>query len=78
MPEDVNPQSSDYQFGKILTKLESIEDTMATRHREVISRLDVQDAKISSLEKWKARATGAFAVGIGAGSALLAWLESVK
>jgi hypothetical protein len=75
MSDDVNPASADYQFGRVISKLESIEDTMSQQHTEIMTRAETQEKRISSLEKWKARATGAFAVITTMGGALLAWVH---
>tara|TARA_R110000796_G_scaffold59030_2_gene136026 strand:- start:1850 stop:2083 length:234 start_codon:yes stop_codon:yes gene_type:complete len=76
MPKDVNESSSDYQFGKIVTKLESIEITMSDQHTEIMARMITHEKRINGLEKWRAWSTGAFAVITGVAGTFFAWFHS--
>tara|TARA_R110000824_G_scaffold401783_1_gene616186 strand:+ start:15570 stop:15806 length:237 start_codon:yes stop_codon:yes gene_type:complete len=78
MPPKLNTESTEYQFGRVIAKLESIEISINSQHSEVVGRLDKQDMRLGRLEKWKAWSTGALAAVTGFGALCLAWMQSHK
>tara|TARA_R110000803_G_scaffold89823_2_gene157106 strand:- start:1493 stop:1729 length:237 start_codon:yes stop_codon:yes gene_type:complete len=78
MPPKLNTESPEYQFGRVIAKLESIEVAIDSQHSEVVDRLDKQDRRIGGLEKWKAWSAGALAAVTGFGALCLAWMQSHK
>jgi hypothetical protein len=71
--DEINRQSPAFLFGKILTKLDDLEDRQEENQTVLIRKLDLQEERISKLESLKSWVLGGAAVGGSGGIA--GWLK---
>jgi len=73
--DEINRQSPAFLFGKILTKLEALEERQEENHTVILRKIEQQDGRIDKLERIKNYVMGGAALG-GSGG-LAGWIKHI-